>query len=530
MIESRFSPMQDHALTVDRFLDHGAKWHGRARVVTAGEDGDAVVGYAELRERANRLSGGLLDLGLGVGDRVATLAWNTQHHVEVWYAAMGAGLVCHTLNPRLTVAHLAAMIIEANDRVLAVGAGLAPLAQALVAACPCIEQLILLDGDRPMTAPGRAPVRDIETLLVQHGRAVEWGGFDERSLAGLCFTSGTTGAPKGVVYTHRSNYLHTLRALQADAIALTAEDVILVAVPMFHANAWGLPFAAPAVGAGLVLPGRVTDGRSLAGLINRHGVTVGVGVPTVWLGLLDHLDATGGETPSLERIIIGGSSCPEALLKRMESRLDCTVQTSWGMTELSPLGTISPRSDKPGAARGSGRPPMGLDLLLTDARGVPLPKQRNVEGRLKVRGQSVVDTYYGASGSALDADGWFDTGDLAVIDDEGALTLAGRSKDLIKSGGEWINPVEIEEIVGALPSIGLVAVIGSADPKWGERPLMVIEQTQGQDVDDGTLKASLKGRVADWWIPDRIVRVETMPLAATGKINKTLLRATYGGA
>jgi len=530
MIESGFSPMQDHALTVDRFLDHGAKWHGRARVVTAGEDGDAVVGYAELRDRANRLSGGLLDLGLGVGDRVATLAWNTQHHVEVWYAAMGAGLVCHTLNPRLTVAHLAAMIIEANDRVLAVGAGLAPLAQALVAACPCIEQLILLDGDRPMTAPGRAPVRDIETLLVQHGRAVEWGGFDERSLAGLCFTSGTTGAPKGVAYTHRSNYLHTLRALQADAIALTAEDVILVAVPMFHANAWGLPFAAPAVGAGLVLPGRVTDGRSLAGLINRHGVTVGVGVPTVWLGLLDHLEATGGETPSLERIIIGGSSCPEALLKRMESRLDCTVQTSWGMTELSPLGTISPRSDKPGAARGSGRPPMGLDLLLTDARGVLLPEQRNVEGRLKVRGQSVVDTYYGGSGSALDADGWFDTGDLAVIDDEGALTLAGRSKDLIKSGGEWINPVEIEEIVGALPSIGLVAVIGSADPKWGERPLMVIEQTQGQDVDDGTLKASLKGRVADWWIPDRIVRVETMPLAATGKINKTLLRATYGGA
>ncbi len=530
MMQAGLSPMQDHALTVDRFLDHGAKWHGRAMVVTAGEGDDSAIGYAGLRDRANRLSGALLDLGLGIGDRIATLAWNTQHHVEVWYAAMGAGLVCHTLNPRLTVAHLAAMIVEANDRVLAVGAGLAPLAQALVAACPCIEQLILLDGDRPMTAPGRAPIRDIETLLAQHGRAVEWGRFDERSLAGLCFTSGTTGAPKGVAYTHRSNYLHTLRALQADAIAVTAEDVILVAVPMFHANAWGLPFAAPAVGASLVLPGRVTDGRSLAALINRHGATVAVGVPTVWLGLLDHLDATGDDTPSLERIIIGGSSCPDALLKRMESRLGCTVQTSWGMTELSPLGTISPRSDTPGAARGSGRPPLGLDLLLTDARGVPLPQQRNVEGRLKVRGQSVVDTYYGASQSALDADGWFDTGDLAVIDDDGALTLAGRSKDLIKSGGEWINPVEIEEIVGALPSIGLVAVIGSADPKWGERPLMVIEPALGQDVDDRTLKASLKGRVADWWIPDRIVRVEAMPLAATGKINKTLLRATYGGA
>jgi fatty-acyl-CoA synthase len=303
-----------------------------------------------------------------------------------------------------------------------------------------------------------------------------------------------------------------------------------VAVPMFHANAWGLPFAGPAVGATLVLPGRVTDGRRLAELINTHGVTVAVGVPTVWLGLLDHLDAIDGETPSLERVLIGGSSCPDALLRRMESRLGATVQTSWGMTELSPQGAISPRSDTPGAARGSGRPPMGLDLLLTDAAGAPLPVQRNAVGHLKVKGHSVVHTYLGAAEPAVDADGWFDTGDLAVLDDEGNLMLAGRAKDLIKSGGEWINPVEIEEIVGALPSVGLVAVIGRIDAKWGERPLMVIEPVQGQSIDDGVLRSSLKGRVADWWIPDRIVRVETMPLAATGKINKTLLRATYGGA
>ncbi|RZJ02149.1 MAG: AMP-dependent synthetase [Brevundimonas sp.] len=521
--------MQDYALTVDRFLDHGAKWHGQTRVITAGEAGDQTIGYAELRDRANRLSGGLLSLGLGPGDRIATLAWNSQHHVEVWYAAMGAGLVCHTLNPRLTIAHLAAMITEAGDRVLAVGAGLAAMAKALAASCPCLEHLILLDGDLP-AAVRWAPATDLETLLSDHGRSTPWGQFDERSLAGLCFTSGTTGAPKGVAYTHRSNYLHTIRSLQADAFALTAADVVLVAVPMFHANAWGLPFSAPAVGASMVLPGRVTDGRSLADLINRYGVTVAVGVPTVWLGLLDHLDATGGETPSLERIIIGGTSCPDTLLKRMESRLGATVQTSWGMTELSPQGTISPRSDKPGAARGAGRPPMGLDLLLTDAGGTPLPDQRNAVGHLKVRGQSVVQRYFGASESALDADGWFDTGDLAIIDDAGNLTLAGRSKDLIKSGGEWINPVEIEEIVGALPSVSLVAVIGSADAKWGERPLMVVEPAQGQTLEDAMLKASLKGRVADWWIPDRIVQVAAMPLAATGKINKTLLRATYGGA
>lgn len=521
--------MQDYALTVDRFLEHGARWHGAARVITAGgEDGDVSLGYADLRERANRLSGALLDLGLKPGDRIATLAWNTQHHVEVWYAAMGAGIVCHTLNPRLTVAHLAAMVAKADDRVLAVGSGLRDMAEALLDACPSLERLILLDGETPEA--GRPEILELETLLDERGRPATWGDFDEQSLAGLCFTSGTTGAPKGVAYTHRSNYLHTLRALQADSIALTADDTVLVAVPMFHANAWGLPFAAPAVGAQLVLPGRVTDGASLARLIERHQVTVAVGVPTVWLGLLDHLDATGGQTPGLQRVIIGGSTCPDSLLKRMESRLGATVQTSWGMTELSPLGAISPRTDRPGGARGSGRPPLGLDLLLTDADNLPLPDQRNAVGHLKVKGQSVVNRYFGADAPAVDAEGWFDTGDLASLDDAGNLTLAGRSKDLIKSGGEWINPVEIEEIIGALPSVGLVAVIGRADPRWGERPLMIIEPARGQDPDEAALKATLKGQVADWWIPERIVRVEAMPLAATGKINKTLLRATYGGA
>ena len=518
-------PMQDYALTVDRFLDHGAKWHGGAQVVTAGGDS---MGYGPLRDRAKRLSGALVDLGLQPGDKIATLAWNTRHHVEVWYASMGVGIVCHTLNPRLTLAHMTAMVVQANDRVLAVGAGLRDVAEALMAACPCVEQLILLDDET--AEPGRPDVCDLETLLSTRGRPVEWGQFDERSLAGLCFTSGTTGAPKGVAYTHRSNYLHTIRGLQADAFALTADDAVLVAVPMFHANAWGLPFAAPAVGADLILPGRNTDGAGLARLINDHRVTVAVGVPTVWLGLLDHLDATCGQTPSLQRIIIGGSSCPDSLLRRMEERLCATVQTSWGMTELSPLGAVSPRSDKPGAARGSGRPPMGLDLRLTDADNVPLPDQRNTVGHLKVRGQSVVNAYFDADIPAVDAEGWFDTGDLASLDDAGNLTLAGRSKDLIKSGGEWINPVEIEEIVGALPSVGLVAVIGRADPKWGERPLMVIEPARGESIEDADLKATLKGHVADWWIPDRIVRVETMPLAATGKINKTQLRATYGGA
>lgn len=519
--------LPDYALTVDRFLDHGAKWHAAARVITAGSGGvDLEIGYDQLRDRANRLSGALLDMGLAAGDRIATLAWNTQHHMEVWYAAMGAGLVCHTLNPRLTTAQLAAMVNQAEDRVLAVGMGLQDLAEALLAACPSLEHLILLDG---VETPTRQGLTDLETLLIDRGRPAAWGRFDETAVAGLCFTSGTTGAPKGVTYTHRSNYLHTIRSLQADAMALTAEDVILVAVPMFHANAWGLPFAAPAVGAGLLLPGRITDGASLARLIGTHGATVAVGVPTVWLGLVEHLEQTDGDLPSLKRIIVGGSNCPDALLQRLEDRLGVTVQTSWGMTELSPLGAISPRSDSPRAARGAGRPAMGLDLMLVDSAGAPLPEQRNAVGRLKVRGHSVVDRYYGAEISALDADGWFDTGDLAIIDEAGNLSLAGRSKDLIKSGGEWINPVEIEDIIGALPSVSLVAVIGRSDPKWGERPLMVVEPVHGEQIDEAALRAALKGRVADWWTPDRIVVVERMPLAATGKIDKTQLRAAFGG-
>lgn len=525
-----FTPalMQDYALTVDRFLDHGAKWHDAARVVTAGgSDDDQTIGYQDLRDRANRLSGALLGLGLGPGDRVATLAWNTQNHMEVWYAAMGAGMVCHTLNPRLTLAQLAAMAVEAGDRVLAIGADLRPLGDALMAACPSLEHLILLDGE-----PGQAEPRviDLETLIAARGRPVAWGEFEETTLAGLCFTSGTTGAPKGVGYTHRSNYLHTIRSLQADAMALTADDVILVAVPMFHANAWGLPFAAPAVGASLVLPGRVTGGPALDRLIRSHGATVAVGVPTVWLGLVDHLDLTGGDLPSLKRIILGGAPCPDALLQRLESRLGVTVQTSWGMTELSPLGAISPATAPADGRRGAGRAPMGLDLLLTDEAGRPLEEQRNAVGRLKVRGQSVIQRYYGAETSALDAEGWFDTGDLAKIDDAGNLALAGRSKDLIKSGGEWINPMEIEEIIGALPSVSLVAVIGRVDAKWGERPVMIIEPTGDAAPDPAALRAALKGRVADWWIPDQIVAVEQMPLAATGKINKTQLRAVFGDA
>ena len=517
--------MQSYRLTVDKFLDHASKWFASRELIEA-HSGSVVrrSTYADVRERSNRLSGALADLGLKAGERVGTLAWNTLNHFEIYYAAMGYGLVCHTLNPRLTAIQLAAMIAEADDRVIAVSESLLPLWNQLAPLCPSVEQLVVLDGE-PTAHPatGAARLWTVDKLIAEHGREVPWGDFDEQADAGLCYTSGTTGNPKGVLYSHRSNYLHTLRALQADAMAFTARDVVLAAVPMFHANGWGLPFAAPAVGSTLVLPGRHIDGKSLTNLIREQGVTVAVGVQTVWLAVADHLERTRETLPSLERIIIGGSSCPETLLRRMEEVLGARVQTSWGMTELSPLGTILPPHRDP-AARASGRPTMGLDLKLTDASGKRLQEQRTCVGRLWVKGASVLDRYFRAESDALDQEGFFDTGDLAMIDDEGNLEIHGRSKDLIKSGGEWINPAEIEAIIGRDPSVSLVAVISTPDDKWGERPLLVVQPQAGKQIDAGGLIGTLRGKVASWWIPEQIAQIEAMPLSGSGKIDKNRLR------
>ena len=514
--------MQPYALTLDRFIEHAAKWHGASEVVTGGGGCDvtARIGYAGLRDRSRRLSGALLSLGLQPGDHLAVMAWNSQAHMECWYGAMGVGIVCHTRNPRLSHTHLAWMIQQAADSVLVVSPDLAPLAGELAPLCPTLRHLVVLDEPgAAVSLPHCSSVRTwrYADLLEERGADTAWGGFDENAPAGLCFTSGTTGAPKGVTYTHRSNYLHTINQLQADVSGLTSRDSVLVAVPMFHANGWGYPFAGPAVGAKLVLPGRHQDGASLANLINAEDVSVAAGVATVWLGLVDHLDRTGAKVPSLRRIVLGGSSVPQALMDRLEERLEAVVQTCWGMTELSPLGTVTPATAPLRRASQAGRPPIGVDLLVTDAAGTPLPRGR--EGRLRVRGASVVERYFGHEDRAVDANGWFDTGDLAVIDTEGNLSITGRAKDLIKSGGEWINPSEIEAIVGALPEVALVAVLGRPHARWGERPILIVELRKGAHISDESLLAALRARVPNWWLPDAVVRVAAMPLATTGKID-----------
>ena len=517
--------MQPYALTLDKFLDHAAKWHPDAEVVTAGADGaNARIGYAALRERALRVSSVLSGLGVRPGQRVATLAWNSQAHLEAWFAIMGMGAVCHTLNPRLTADQSAWMLRQSAAEILIVSADLLPLA-CEIAASASVRHILTVDG-----AGNEGAAQPLEALLADACPDAVWGDFDENAASGLCFTSGTTGEPKGVTYTHRSGYLHTLRLLQADVMGITAEDTVLPVVPMFHANAWGMPFAAPAVGARLVLPGRQFDGASLARLIVAEGVTVASAVPTVWLGLVEHLETEGGEVPSLKRVVVGGSPMPPALMERIEQRLGVAVQTSWGMTELSPLGTIAPPTLARRNAVLSGRPAIGVDLLLTDADGRALPQQREVEGHLRVRGVAVVERYLGQDEPATDADGWFDTGDLARIDVKGNLTITGRAKDLIKSGGEWINPAQIEAIVGALPQVSLAAVVGRTDPKWGERPILLVEMRKDGELTDQQLLESLRGRVASWWIPDEVVRLPKMPIAATGKVDKLRLRSQYGQA
>ncbi len=527
--------MQHWEMTVDRFIRHAARWHGAREVVTRGADGAiSRTCYAELERRARQVSAALLAGGVGRGTRVATLSMNVARHVEAWFGIMGVGAVCHTMNPRLFEEQLVYIVNHARDRWLFADPQFAPLVERLRSQCPTLERVVYLCG--PAERPAADAV-DYESLIAGQPADCRWGGFDEHTAAALCYTSGTTGHPKGVLYSHRSQMLHTFIIAQQDALALSARDALLMIVPMFHANAWGLPFAAAAAGAKLVLPGPRLDPQSLYELIEQESVTFSGGVPTVWQLLLDFLRAQRLRLTTLKRVLVGGSACPEAVARALRDEHGVQMLHGWGMTEMSPIGTVSglptaavaalPAETQLAYTLKQGRVPFGVDMKITGEDGARLPRDGVRSGYLKVAGPAVVARYFGEGQDALDAEGYFDTGDIGSIDPEGYLQITDRAKDLIKSGGEWISSVEVENVAACHPKALMAAVIAVPHPKWRERPLLIVRLKPGEQATREEFLAYLDGKIAKWWLPDDVVFVAEMPLGATGKLDKKKLRAQF---
>lgn len=525
--------MQNYPLTVDRILDHAARVHGDREIVTRRTDGAIYrTTYANILSRAKQLSNALIRLGIAPGDRVATLAWNSERHVECWYGAMGIGAVLHTLNPRLHPDQIAWIANDAGAKVLVLDTSFVSLVDSMRDKLP-FEHFVIIADD------GQMPANNLGALGYEQWIAAEdtdcpWGGFDEGSACGLCYTSGTTGNPKGVLYSHRSNVLHAITSMGKGVLGIDPDDVVMAVVPMFHANAWGLTFSCPMAGAKMVMPGAQLDGASVYELLDSERVTFSAGVPTVWLGLLDYVRTNKLSLPHLQRIIVGGAALPEAILSSFEDDYDVEVVHAWGMTETSPIGTVGGvptalADAEPARIRTQklkqGRPPFGVELKIIDDSGKELPQDGRTPGRLLVRGFAVAGAYFnGAGGEILDENGFFDTGDVAVIDEYGAMQITDRAKDVIKSGGEWISSIEIENIALLHPSVANAAAIGVPHPKWDERPVLVVEPRPDADVTSDDLRAFLNGRIAKWWMPDEYVFVDAIPLGATGKINKVALR------
>ena len=532
-----FGLMQDWPLLCSRILDHAATYHAERQVISRSIEGPFhTTNYADLRKRALRVSQRLSKDGIKLGDRVATLAWNTWRHLESWYGILGIGAVYHTINPRLFPEQIVWIINHAEDRVMMTDLTFVPLLEKLADRLPSIERYIVFTDATHMPATSLRNAVAYETWLAETDGDFAWKSFDENTAAGMCYTSGTTGNPKGVLYSHRSNVLHTMLSLQPDAIGLSSRDTVLPIVPMFHANSWGLAFSAPMAGAALVLPGAKLDGASVYELINDYKVTCTGAVPTVWLLLLQHLEKTGGTLPDLQRVVIGGSACPRAMIKTFEEDYGVQVFHAWGMTEMSPLGTVG--SMKPQLAeltsdalldvkQKQGYTPFGVEMKITDDANKPLPWDGKTFGRIKVRGFAVARAYFKEDHDTIDDQSFFDTGDVGTLDRYGYMQITDRSKDVIKSGGEWISSIDLENLAIGHPKVAEAAVIGVHHPKWDERPLMVVVLKDGQTATKDEILAFLKGKIANWWLPDDVVFVGAIPHTATGKIQKTVLRDKF---
>jgi fatty-acyl-CoA synthase len=530
--------MQDWPLLLHRIIDHAATYHGERKVITRSVEGPIVeTNYAAIRARALNVAQRLEKDGIKLGDRVGTLAWNTWRHLEAWYGILGIGAVYHTVNPRLFPDQIVWIVNHAGDRMMFVDLTFVPLLEKIADRLTSIEKYIVLTDAAHMPKTALKNAVAYEDWIGEVDGDFQWRSFDENTAAGMCYTSGTTGDPKGVVYSHRSNVLHSFMASLPDSKNLSARDVCMPVVPMFHANGWSLAFSTPMVGATLVLPGAKMDGPSIYELLTKYKVSFTAAVPTVWLMLLQDLEKTGGKLPDLTRVVIGGSACPRAMAKTFQDDYGVDVIHAWGMTEMSPLGSLCTMKPEYAGLTGeakldvqqkAGHPPFGVEMKITDDAGKSLPWDGKTFGRLKVRGPAVAKSYYKVDNDPVfEKDGWFDTGDVATIDRYGYMQITDRSKDVIKSGGEWISSIDLENLAVGHSKVAEAAVIGVKHPKWDERPLLVIVLKKGKTATKEDILGFMQGKIAKWWMPDDVAFVDEIPHTATGKIQKLTLRQQF---
>ena len=531
--------MMDVNLSITSILKHAERVNGDAEIISITADNPRHrYTYREAFTRARKLADGIAGWGLEQGDRIATLAWNDYRHFETYYAAACSGYVCHTINPRLFPEQLVYIINHAEDRYVFVDPDFLPLVEGMADECPGVKGWVVLTNAEHMPATSLPNAICFETLVASGSESFEFPELDENSACALCYTSGTTGNPKGVMYSHRSTMLHAYATMMPDALGISRRDVVLPIVPMFHVNAWGTPYACPMAGAKLVFPGsKMGDGEVLATLINEENVTLSAGVPTVWLGLLSHLKATGKRVDSLQRIIVGGAACPLSIMEDFDT-YGVESRVGWGMTEMSPLGTVN----NSGSARETysaeeyarvrlkgGRAVFGVEMKIVDDEGNELPWDGEAYGSLKVRGPWICSSYFKLEGSdANTEDGWFETGDVATIDTDGFMAITDRTKDVIKSGGEWISSIEVENVATDHPKVAEAAVIGHFHPKWSERPLLIVVRgPDAQDLSAEEMLAWFDGKIAKWWTPEAVEFIDELPHTATGKVQKVKLREIY---
>ncbi|WBU63922.1 long-chain fatty acid--CoA ligase [Paracoccus aerodenitrificans] len=525
-------------LTINSLIDHAARFHGKTEIVSVETTGGVDRSeWASIGGNARRLGAALDGLGVAADARVGTIAWNNRRHLEIYFGAAGSGRVTHTINPRLTPEQLAYIVNHAADEVLMFDATFLPLIGALRTHLDSVRHLVLM-GPRDSDAASHIPgLLFYDELLAEADPGWQWPHIDENRPAAMCYTSGTTGNPKGVQYTHRSIVLHSIAGNQPDGLGVSARDTVMPVVPMFHVNAWGVPYIAAQAGARLVLPGPNLDGESLALLIDAERVTISLGVPTIWMGLLAGLKKTGATAESMTRTVVGGAALPPSMIPAFRDGYGVELIHAWGMTETSPLGTLNHLLQKHEALSpeeraeirlGQGRPPWGVDLRIVDEDGAVLPHDGETQGHLQIRGHWIVESYFNRDETALTDDGWFETGDIATIDPDGYMVIRDRAKDIIKSGGEWISTVELENIAIAHPGITNAAAIGARHQKWGERPVLLAVAEKEAPPDEADIREFYKGKVASWQVPDRIIFVDELPIGATGKVLKAKLREAYG--